>query len=202
MDETHSRYRHGMSGSRPYAIWNGIHTRCYNEKSPSYGRYGGSGIRMCERWRKDFSNFWEDMKDTYFDGAQIDRIDNSKGYCKSNCRWVTIKEQARNKGSVTLYKYGDELLTSFEIDKKLKLKPGTVRARILYYKWPVEKAITTAKKRYVCPGVSYSVQRRKWCAYVKKNGKRHDLGRFETKREAVSARKLFLLTSPFPSART
>ena len=30
-------------------------------------------------------------------GCQIDRINNSGNYCKSNCRWATPKQNSRNK---------------------------------------------------------------------------------------------------------
>ena len=37
------------------------------------------------------------MANGYSDSLSIDRIDNSKGYCPDNCRFVTMAEQARNK---------------------------------------------------------------------------------------------------------
>ncbi len=194
MNTKHSRYKHGLSKGRPYAIWNGIHSRCYNKKVISYPSYGAKGIKMSDSWKEDFVNFWNDMKDTYFEGAQIDRIDNSKGYSKENCRWATIKQQAQNKGNVKLYKFGDEMLTSFEIDKKLGLKAGTVRARIVNYKWSIEKALSEPKKKYIDIGIDYSKERRKWRAIAKIKGKQIFIGRYETKREAISARKQFLST--------
>lgn len=90
-------FRHGMTGTRPYRIWKAMHTRCYNPRSHSFPDYGGRGIKMCERWRDSFQNFWEDMKDGYADGLEIDRIDNNGDYCKENCRWVTDAQQNRNK---------------------------------------------------------------------------------------------------------
>jgi hypothetical protein len=42
-------------------------------------------------------NFLEDMKSTYFPGAELDRIDNTKGYHKENCRWVTEETQYANR---------------------------------------------------------------------------------------------------------
>jgi hypothetical protein len=72
--------------------------RCNNPKNPSYPRYGGRGIRVCSRWDSydpGFKNFLEDMGERP-KGMTLDRRDNNKGYCKSNCRWATHHEQARN----------------------------------------------------------------------------------------------------------
>jgi hypothetical protein len=35
--------------------------RCFNPKAPDFERYGGRGIRVCERWRTSFTNFLSDM---------------------------------------------------------------------------------------------------------------------------------------------
>ena len=37
------------------------------------------------------------MKDSYFDGAELDRIDNNGNYEINNCRWVTHKENSNNR---------------------------------------------------------------------------------------------------------
>ena len=140
----HWDYKHGMSGTRPYKIWCGMKRRCYNKNEINYARYGGKGVRVSKEGL-NFINFWKDMKDGYADDLQIDRIDNSKGYSLENCRWVTVKEQQRNKSNVTLYKHNGKELTSFEWDKELGLARGTVRARIKYYKWSLERALTTPK---------------------------------------------------------
>lgn len=47
-----------------------------------------SGVTVCKRWLDSFDNFVEDMGYKP-DGLELDRIDNSKGYYKENCRWVT-----------------------------------------------------------------------------------------------------------------
>ncbi len=77
-------------------------SRCYNPKVSHFNDYGGRGIRVCEEWRSDFMVFYNDMKDTYDDTLQIDRIDVNGNYCKENCRWVTALVNARNKRT-TIY---------------------------------------------------------------------------------------------------
>ena len=86
---------HGMSLSSEYRIWIGVKNRCQNPRNKRYDDYGGRGITVCERWQK-FENFLEDMGPRPSKQHSLDREDNSKGYCKENCRWVTTKDQNRN----------------------------------------------------------------------------------------------------------
>lgn len=86
----------GMKGTRPWRIWTGLRNRCLNPNCKDYPRYGGSGIQVCPEWAH-FKNFWSDMADGYADHLQIDRINPLRGYCKENCRWVTVKQQQRNR---------------------------------------------------------------------------------------------------------
>ena len=86
---------HGMSNTRIYNIWRSMKTRCSNDKQPNYKRYGDRGIKFDKNWNK-FENFYNDMKDGYSDNLTLERIDNSKGYSKNNCKWVTPAQQNRN----------------------------------------------------------------------------------------------------------
>ncbi|MEN5181757.1 hypothetical protein ABE501_18500 [Comamonas testosteroni] len=73
-----------------------MRNRCHYEKYPERHLYGGRGIVVCERWRKSFENFIEDMGIPE-DHLSIDRIDVNGNYEPGNCRWATALEQAQNK---------------------------------------------------------------------------------------------------------
>ena len=85
---------HGMKGTREYGIWGTMKKRCSNLNMPSYKYYGAKGITVCKKWMF-FDGFFEDMG--FSNGLCLDRIDTTKGYFKENCRWVTYKENNRNK---------------------------------------------------------------------------------------------------------
>lgn len=87
---------HGMKNSREYGIWDAMRKRCLKPNMPSYKYYGAKGISVCEKWMK-FEGFFEDMG--FSNGLCLDRLDNTKGYEKENCRWVTYKENNRNKSN-------------------------------------------------------------------------------------------------------
>ena len=90
---------HGNKHSRLYRIWCGMKSRCCNPNVPFYKYYGGKGIAVCEEWQNDFQSFfgWS-MANGYEDHLTIDRIDNDGNYEPSNCRWVSVAVQNRNKG--------------------------------------------------------------------------------------------------------
>lgn len=72
--------------------------RCYNTSSQHYNYYGARGIDVQSDWiREDgFENFLNDMGFAP-EGLTLERIDNNKGYSKSNCKWATWLEQSKNK---------------------------------------------------------------------------------------------------------
>ena len=86
------------SHTKLYGIWESIKQRCCNPNVKDYNSYGGRGIDMCDEWYTSFLTFhkWA-LEKGYREGLQIDRIDNNKGYSPSNCRFVTRKEQNRNR---------------------------------------------------------------------------------------------------------
>jgi hypothetical protein len=78
-------------------------TRCYNKNSPDYKNYGAKGVKICDEWLNNYLSFkkWAEEKG-YDENAPkgqctIDRINVEGNYEPSNCRWITIAEQSRNK---------------------------------------------------------------------------------------------------------
>lgn len=80
--------------SQIYRVWLSMRERCNNPKCEDYKHYGARGITVCPDW-EDYAVFKVDMGDRP-QGRSLDRIDNSKGYSKDNCRWATREEQAAN----------------------------------------------------------------------------------------------------------
>lgn len=98
-----TQFKHGMAKSRPYAVWNMIISRCYNPNNKAFYRYGGRGIKMCDRWRHGedgktgFECFHADVGERPSPQYSIDRYPNNDGnYEPGNWRWATAKEQAAN----------------------------------------------------------------------------------------------------------
>lgn len=80
-----------------YGRYEKMLSRCYKKHSENYKYYGGRGIKVCDRWENDFYAFLKDMSHGYFEGAELDRIDNDGNYEPENCRWVTHSHNMLNR---------------------------------------------------------------------------------------------------------
>ena len=89
--------KHGLIQTRIYRTWADMKARCSNSNANNYKYYGGRGIKVCDEWHK-FVPFYEwAMANGYTDNLTIDRIDVNGNYEPSNCRWVSMAEQVKNR---------------------------------------------------------------------------------------------------------
>lgn len=135
---------HGLSKTRLYSIYQGIINRCLKPKAKGYKNYGERGISVCNEWLEDFLNFyyWA-LANGYKDNLTIDRIDLNKDYEPSNCRWVTIKQQARNTRHNKVINYRGQSHCLAEWAEILDINYNTLQSRLGKYNWTIKKAFTT-----------------------------------------------------------
>lgn len=94
--------RNSVSGL--YRRWADMKTRVKNPNCRSAKNYGDRGVSLCKQWEQ-----YEPFRDWalshgYRDDLTLDRIDVDGDYCPENCRWITIREQCRNKRNTLLYR--------------------------------------------------------------------------------------------------
>lgn len=130
---------------REYRIWQSMKARCKYENRRSWQDYGARGITVCERWSQSFQAFIDDMGYCPEGKHSIERIDNNLGYCPENCRWATTKEQAMNNRHNRLITHDGITMPLLRWAESTGLSRTTIQARIDYYGWSIERALTTPK---------------------------------------------------------
>lgn len=140
---------HHLTKTRLYKIWTHIKQRCYNKKRESFKNYGARGITVCEEWKNDFMSFYNwAINNGYKDNLTVDRIDNNGNYEPGNCRWITIKEQDRNKRTNHLITYNNKTYCIAEWAEITNINKSVLWTRLFKFNWPIEKALTTKVRKY------------------------------------------------------
>lgn len=118
--------KHGLSDHPLYTVWKKMRIRCNKQKGDP--RYTTRGISVCEEWHQDFKVFYEwSMANGWAKGLHLDRINNADGYCANNCRFVTPKENQRNRDKTKKVVFNGQeasvafLAETFQKDKELVL---------------------------------------------------------------------------------
>ena len=85
--------------TKEYRAWISMKNRCTNPKCRFWKRYGGRGIKVCDKWLYSFENFLADVGRAPGPGRgwSIDRMDNDGNYEPGNVKWATRKEQRQNQ---------------------------------------------------------------------------------------------------------
>lgn len=139
-------YTKDKKKERLYVVWRSIIQRCENPNIPTYKYYGGKGVSICDEWH-DYSKFrsWAYLNgydETAVRGeCTIDRIDNNGDYEPSNCRWVCLKTQMRNRSDNRLITHNGETKSVVEWAEQTGLSPQLIYGR-LNEGWSGADAIT------------------------------------------------------------
>lgn len=133
--------RGGYSGE--YNAWRGMRARCSRPKINGYERYGGRGIRVCDRWQNSFEAFFSDMGTKPSPAHTLDRINSDGHYEPGNVRWATPEQQDRNRRTNRLVVIrGKSMILADAIRQYGARSKMTIRRR-LRTGWDAEKAILT-----------------------------------------------------------
>ena len=117
----------GLSSRHPlFSTWHAMWRRCTNPNDRSYKWY--KDRVPSDDWR-NFANFVRDMGEKPDGAYSLDRIDNTKHYCKENCRWATSKTQGRNKSNTILIDLDGKLTSMADVAEIAGLSHAT-----LYYR--------------------------------------------------------------------
>lgn len=132
---------HGLHKSPHYSRWRLMIDRCINPNSSAYHNYGARGIKVCERWLS-IKSFIEDLPPGYFDGAEMDRIDNDGNYEPGNIRWATESENADNKRSRRDITFNGKTQSLTRWAEETGIEVSMIWDRLSKLNWSVERALT------------------------------------------------------------
>lgn len=117
--------KHGMAKTTTYKSWHAMIQR--TQGKGGHQSYVSKNIKVCKEWLS-FERFLFDMGEKPI-GMSLDRIDNTKGYYKENCRWATPKQQSNNRDKTIYVSVNGETMTFMDACKKYKMTPSCARHR-------------------------------------------------------------------------
>lgn len=109
-----------------YVSYQSMRRRCLDKNFRAYSRYGGRGIKICDRWLESFSSFLEDMGNKPGPQYSLDRINTNGDYEATNCRWASYHQQNINRRNNSEHpgvsRRGDLWIASMMVDRKVILR--------------------------------------------------------------------------------
>jgi hypothetical protein len=158
-------HRHTINGkpSPTYRAYKNMLTRCEIPSTSYYHRYGGRGIKVCDRWRGrgGFLNFLADMGEKPIN-TELHRKNGDGNYEPGNCVWMDRHLHAVLSGTQHGAKYKGagrpkKPVTGKFIQPGFKLEIGT---------WYLMKELALKKRRD-----AGSLMREAVSDYLRKHGK-------------------------------
>lgn len=163
---------HPKKDKRLYNIWSGMKTRCFNTKDKAYCNYGGRGIVVCDEWKNSFDSFEKWARNNgYSDQLTIERIDVNGNYEPSNCTWITLEEQSKNRRDTRYIEYNGKTQNLTDWCKELNIDEGTMYSR-LHSGWSIEKAFSTPVRKRRDTTITYDGKTQPIYMFAKEYGMR------------------------------
>ena len=133
---------HGESKTRLYRTWCSMLRRCRSPMANYYKDYGGRGIKVCDEWH-DYETFRDWARTNgYRDDLTIERKDVNGNYEPSNCCWIPMAEQAKNRRNSVRVEYHGKQYILADLAREAGIGVGTLRER-LKRGWSLEQAVET-----------------------------------------------------------
>jgi len=129
-----------------YSVWASMHDRCRNPNFRQWNRYGGRGIKVCERW-KSYEAFAADLGPRP-EGFTLDRIDNDGDYEPLNCRWTDRKTQAMNRACAVWVEVEGVRYRAVELARRAGVKTDTIVQRV-QLGLPFNEVIISQKRKSI-----------------------------------------------------
>lgn len=107
-----------------------MRSRCSCATDGDYDTYGARGIYVCTEWQESFEAFrdWA-YANGYREDLSIDRKNVNGPYSPENCRWVTMKEQQRNKRNTLYISYNGVTQSASDWAEQLGVSVDVVHSR-------------------------------------------------------------------------
>lgn len=136
---------HNMSSTPEYRAWSRMKQRCLNDDDVRFHRYGGRGVKVCDRWLISFENFFKDVGPMPSIHHSLDRVDNDGDYKPENVQWATDEMQANNRSTNKIIDAMGMSMTVAQWSKSTGINESTILSR-LSRGWDHSLAVTQEPK--------------------------------------------------------
>lgn len=124
---------HGENRTKLHGVWRSMKDRCYRPGNKFYSYYGGrpdNPITVCDEWLTNYEAFSTWAKSNgYINGLSLDRVNVDGNYEPVNCRFVTMKEQNKNKRNTIRTEVNGKTYVLSELAEELGIAYQTLRQR-------------------------------------------------------------------------
>ena len=124
-----------------FKAWSRMRSWCTNPKDKVYDRYGGRGIKVCDRWLNDFAHFMDDMGPKPSIGHCLGRLDINGDFTPDNCEWSDMTKQNNRRRDTVMLTWNGETMSVCDWSRRTGISYKTIHRR-LKMNWPIERTLS------------------------------------------------------------